>query len=601
MRWAMALGWLLSAGFLQAELPMDLNLPFVQTALIQEKTGEITEKAVRKGKINGEVLEFEKEEGGLLVLPRAQVVALLPRLPQEGVAYMQNEAQQALKILEVTQDKFPKRPEVAASVIAEWRKLSSSKTKHDQVRSAALDEWLKQSSRISSETAPEQLEKVNREGVELLAQFPDRATEIERELKGFKELLGIDLKKIDSVHFELSPFGENFIPGLVLWALLIIPLVVALKAFPEAFQGFREGVPLAGGLRLLIGITALTFVVLILLPGKKEGVKKALQVEATSTAARKAVWFSINHQEKWTNQNAKKITLPTSEWLAFLEEKIIIGNGADSFPYWYLDKPKILTTESSVLFLQPVRAKFISLPFLFNFSLPQAGQSLTGLELRGAALGKIPLGAAMGQLVWSLFQPSYQSLVEKCGLNQGIRWLMGEDGTVVIEVPEFKKPTPKAKESLSARELAETFDEGYGGIYDGKVVTVEGDLVQVVSENESLGTNTGLAVQDWLDEFILEGIPESGSRKTALRVRGLFKSPETYFLDAKGDLFRRAPNAQNPVSDIPILRRRNGITKVRLSEGRLESRPTETRLITLYDCRRVEGYDGKSWVVIWGN
>jgi hypothetical protein len=182
----MALGWLLAAGFLQAEAPMDLDSPFVQTVLIQEKNGEISEKAVRKGRVNGAVLELEKEDGGLLVLPRTQVVALLPRLPQAGVTYLQSDAQRALKILEAIRGKFPQRPEVAENTVAEWRKLGSAKIGHDQVRSTALDEWLKRSSRISSETPPEQLEKMKEEGFEFLTQFPERATEIERELRGLR-------------------------------------------------------------------------------------------------------------------------------------------------------------------------------------------------------------------------------------------------------------------------------------------------------------------------------------------------------------------------------------------------------------------------------
>ena len=109
------------------------------------------------------VLELEKEEGGLLVLPSTQVVALLPRLPQAGTAYLQSDTERALKILEVAQDKFPQRLEVAASTMEEWQRLSSAKTEHDQVRSTALDEWLKRSSRISSETPPEELDKLNKD------------------------------------------------------------------------------------------------------------------------------------------------------------------------------------------------------------------------------------------------------------------------------------------------------------------------------------------------------------------------------------------------------------------------------------------------------
>ena len=606
MRRAVVLSWLLAAGFLQAEAPMDLNSPFVQTVLIQEKNGEITEKAVRKGKINGPVLELEKEEGGFLVLPCAQVVALLPRLPQAGTAYLQSDAERALKILEVAQNKFPQRPEVAASTMEEWQRLGSAKTEHDQVRSAALDEWLKRSSRIESETPPEELDNMNKEGADFLTQFPQRSSEIQRELRGLKELRGIDLTKMDSVQFELGPLGENFAFGLILWALLIIPVVVALKTFPDALKGFREGAPLAGGLRFLIGFVALTFVALILLAGKEGGAKELSQEQPASAAARKAGWFSINHQEKWSNQSAKKIPLPASDWLAFLKEKTLVGSGADSFPFWHLEKPKISTTKTSLVVSQPLRAKFISMHLRFEFSPLKDGQSTTDMELQSASVGRVPLGAFFGGLIWSQFQASYQPMAEKLGLTQGVRWLAGGEGTVVVEIPgteipETKKRAPQAKDSLSAKELAEVFDQGFGEIYEGRVVTLEGSLVEVSSIQETLGAGTKLKKEDPMDEFTLEGLSEGPGRKYPLRVRCQFKGSDAYFLDSRGDLYKSAPQAQNPSADIPILRRLSGITKVRISGGRVESKASETRLITLYDCRKVEGFDGKDWVAIWGN
>ena len=84
---------------LPAEVPMDLGSPFLQTALIQGQAGEIEEKVVRKGKINGEVVELEKEDGGLVVLPRRQLLGILLHLPQPGTAYLKSDAQRALAVL----------------------------------------------------------------------------------------------------------------------------------------------------------------------------------------------------------------------------------------------------------------------------------------------------------------------------------------------------------------------------------------------------------------------------------------------------------------------------------------------------------------------
>ena len=605
---------------LPAEVPMDLGSPFLQTALIQGQAGEIEEKVVRKGKINGEVVELEKEDGGLVVLPRRQLLGILPHLPQPGTAYLKSDAQRALAVLQEAQINFPQRPEVRPEVIAEWKKLSASKTEQDDLQNTALNAWLEKSSRLSSDTAPEELEKMRQEGIPFLEKFPERAKEIERELVGLRELGAIDLQKVDSVPFELGSLGEKWIFGVILWALLILPMGVALKGFSDGLRGFREGLPLAGVVRLTVGGLATGFLVMLLLGGK-EGRASPLLLEkaASSTSARRAGWFSLNVREKWSNQAPKKIILPASDWLAFLNEKVQVGAGSDLFPFWHLAKPELFKKDSALMVLQPVQAKVITLPFRFNFHLPKTGQSLTDLELSGASIGKIPLGASLARLIWNSFQPSYRSFAETCGLNQGVRWLAGEGVTVVVEVPQTKKPKPVAKESLSAQELAEVFDQGYGEIYKGRVITVEGALISVSSRRETMGAGTGLAVPDPIDEFVLQGIPEGPGRRFGLQVRCQFKSGDTYSLDTRGDLFQsKNPNlgdANSPSTNqtlsksrdtlpdlfagIPVLRRHQGVTLVRMSAGRVESGPDERRVVNLYDCRKVEGYEGGVWKIIW--
>jgi hypothetical protein len=176
-----------------------------------------------------------------------------------------------------------------------------------------------------------------------------------------------------------------------------------------------------------------------------------------------------------------------------------------------------------------------------------------------------------------------------------------------------------AKESLSAQELAEVFDQGYGEIYKGRVITVEGALISVSSRRETMGAGTGLAVPDPIDEFVLQGIPEGPGRRFGLQVRCQFKSGDTYSLDTRGDLFQsknpnlgdvNSPSTNQTLSKsrdtspdlfagIPVLRRHQGVTLVRMSAGRVESGPDERRVVNLYDCRKVEGYEGGVWKIIW--
>ena len=242
-----------------SEAPMDLDSPFVKTALVQEKTGQVIERTVKKGKLNGTLLELEKGEGGLLILPKDQILAILPRLPKPGMAYLQIDADKALQVLLQAQREFPQRPEVQESVLREWRTLGAITTEHDKMQSAALDEWLQKCGRLSSEIQPEELEKISEEGIGFLQKFPGRAKEIELELKGLRELGGIDLKKADSVRFELGGLSDNILVGVAFWALLLVPLGVALKGLSDGIRGVREKSVGAGLLRILVGAAALAF------------------------------------------------------------------------------------------------------------------------------------------------------------------------------------------------------------------------------------------------------------------------------------------------------------------------------------------------------
>lgn len=578
---------------------MDLDSPFLKTALIQEKSGKMAEKLVRRGRLNGDVIELEKEDGGLLVLPKGQVVAVLPQLPQQGTAYLQNDVQRALQVLEKAKADFPQRPEVDAKAIADWQRLGAIPTEHDRNQSAALEQWFVECGRVTADSGRDQLEKIQQKGAEFLRNFPDRAEDIERELRGLRELGAVDLKKLESWQVNLGAFGENLAAGMVLWGLLIVPFLVFLKVFPDAIRAFRGGLVLAGMVRLLVAGGALALLWAAMMQGPA-GENRSGSPEPTSfAAARKALWFSVNHREKWVNQVPKQITLPFSDWMSFLNGKVGAGSGDDSFPFWHLAKPEMALSKTQLVLFQPVQAKIITLPFRFCFSLPKPGEPLVDMKLVGASVGKIPLGTTVGGGVWWFFQPSYQPLADKTGILEGVRWVAGEGDTVVVEVPETKKAKPPFKESLSAQELAEVFDQGFGDVYTGRVITVEGSLVEVSSIQETLGEGTKLKKQDPMDEFILAGIPEGPGRRYGVRIRCQFKSPQVFFLDSKGDLFQSAPQAQNPESDIPILRRRDGVTRVRISAGRVESAAGETRLVTLYDCRKVEGFDGQKWVPVW--
>ena len=83
MRRAMALGWLLAAGFLHAEAPLDLASPFHKTAILETRLGQSEEFEILRAKVAGDNLEMTKPDGSILLVARAKVNAILPKLPSD--------------------------------------------------------------------------------------------------------------------------------------------------------------------------------------------------------------------------------------------------------------------------------------------------------------------------------------------------------------------------------------------------------------------------------------------------------------------------------------------------------------------------------------
>ena len=579
---------------------MDLESPFLKTALIKENNGLTVEKAVRKGKIKGGLIELERDEGGLLILPVEQVLAVLPKIPQAGNTYLQSDAQRALAVLIEAQKLFPDRVEVTASTIAEWDKLSHQATQADEIERKALEDWFQSAAKISPQAKMDEIRALGEQGESFAEKFPEEQKRIYEQVKGLRELSKIDLSKVANPAFQIGNFGDNFVPGAILWVILFVPLIMFISGASGAIQGFKERLPLAGLLRLVLALIAGGLLGLVLWP---EAIKPGSNAENAEihSAAQRGLWLSRNLSEQWADQPSQKLNVPSMAWLGLISGTLQAGGEDLSTLFWCLEKPRITRENKQLLVVQPLIFKILPINLKFIFSEPSKGQSWTDVDLTGFKIGHLPLGKLVGSYALQALSVAYEGARTGFALDKGVRWVMDSDDMLVVEIPSVRQKRPATKDSLSAKELAEVFDQGFGDIYLGKVISVEGDLIDVSSQKEGLGSGTKLAVQDRMDEFILEGVREGASRRYALNVRCQFKSTEAYFLDVKGDLFNSAPNPQNPSSDIPILRRLNGLTKIRISSGRVESKDTETRLITIYDCRKVEGFDGKEWIKIWGN
>lgn len=440
-------------------------------------------------------------------------------------------------------------------------------------------------------------------------------------VRGIESAAKIDLGKVQNLSVPLGPLGGGLVTGLALWALLLIPGLVVAKALADGLRGLREGNLPAGGGGLLVALLAGALLAALLWPPPpQETPGESSSASQSKTSARRALWFSRNLMEGWSDQSENKISLPPREWGQAVLETLQPGGEDTGILLWKIDKPSLSIHEGRVFLDQPVVMKVVSLVLRFTFLRPAAEQSWLAAELDGFQIGRLPLGRAAGSLALEILGSAYDPVKLDYGLGRGVLWRAGQGEAMVVEIPPAKRKRPEAKESLGAQELAEVYDQGFGDVYVGKVITVEGNLVEVYSFQDTLG-ESGIRKEDPMDEFVLEGIPEQPGRLRALKVRGQFRSPSFYFLDGKGDLFAKnseASNADTPSQSVlggqkvvepaskkkddlgaPILRKEGGVTKVRLALGRVESAPDENRLITLYDCRKIEGWEGGKWKEIW--
>jgi len=622
MLWGLYLCLGLFSASLWAEAPMDLESPFLKTALVKENNGQIIEKAVRKGKVKDGIIELEKDEGGLLVLPADQVLAVLPQIPQAGATYLQSDAQRALKTLTKAQKIYPERAEVSPIALIEWDKLSRQSTEADQIERKALENWLQSVTAVPPEAKTDEIRALIEQGEGFADKFPDQEKQIYEQLKVLKEISKIDLSKTFNLSFPIGSFGDNFVPGAILWAFLLIPIILVIHGISGSIQGFKERLPLAALLRLLIALLAGSFLVLVLWP---DSIQQPNENKGQQSIAQRALWLSRNMVEGWADQPSYKINMPLETWQSLVVEKLQPGVEDLSSLFWYLQKPVLVKTNEHFSVLQSLVLKIVPVTLKFVFAIPNKGESWNNAELISFQIGHLPLGKFVGSLALEPMAYAYESVRSSYGLDKGVQWMGGEAGTLVVEIPTAHQKRPLVKEMITAKELAEVYDQGFGDVYKDKYVTVEGVLDEVQSTRENLGKGV-LEKGDPLDEFYLIGIPSNGLKRR-IRIRCQIKSQErSYFLDGKGDLYYKeytqkvveetndkktavgsgASNGKpaiqelvtslNPSNDQSIFRK--GGT-VKFYGGRVESSKVEMETVTIYDCQKFEVNENGVIKTLW--
>jgi hypothetical protein len=331
--------------------------------------------------------------------------------------------------------------------------------------------------------------------------------------------------------------------------------------------------------------------------------------------------------EQWGDQGAQKINIDSHVWTDFLFSTVESGR-AENTLFWRLEKPRVDIKNGKALLLQPVVMKMIPINLCFQFIVPPKGQAWNTAELEGFRVGYLPLGKFVGELVLQALSSAYEAVRSGYGLDKGVRWIVGDGGSLIVEVPPIHQKRTQPKESITARELAEVFAQGFGEIYKDRYVIVEGVLEEVHSTHDSLGLGE-MNSTDPLDEFYLTGIPASGSQRRVRICCKIKSNGKNYFMDGKGDLYfkeyekkeventaasqsvagqksaggksgksvlKEVVEVQNPGQDQSIFRKGGTIKFI---GGRVESSKVGMETVVIYDCQKVEVNEGGKMKTLW--
>lgn len=591
MRWAIALGVMLAAGLALADGRADWDSPFHKTAIVETRLGQYEEFEILRAKASGENLEMTKPDGSILLATRTKVVAILPKLPSDGFAYTQKDAQAALALLEEASRRWSNRPETSPSTLSAWKELAARPSPHeremDTRRGQEVQRWLEMVQPEEGKPKPVDLNDYIQEGERLVLKAGPQADDVRRQIEKVRNLMAIDLgeirgKPLPSEWNDLGPL----IPLGVAVILLILGFWVvgnlgnlssALKSgvVRRSAKGGenRTSVSLAGVVYLVYVMAggALLYLLVHATPFPENPVIP----DSAQAAAERGIYLSMNAANRWSTQSKSSVEVEAAAVVSVLQKMLPGGEFRLSQVLAYLG-PRIAWKDGRIFWRQSFKLAFLPVHLDFQLRPDERNFTLEHPALDGCKLGVVPLGEFLGGLLWNRWQPLTIGWDEALGLQAGAVWSWSKGDLFQIEVPpvtgrkDEKKQAglagrqkAKFKESISAMELAQVFAQGDGDVYQDRTINLTGSL-QSVSSTRRLGnslasetTRGALAksenavapkgLEDFPDEFYLKTATENGESK--IQVKVLVKCPHVYWLDGRGDLYRAdtSPNLHAPV------------------------------------------------------
>jgi len=592
----MALGWLLAAGFLQAEAPMDLDSPFHKTVILESRIGQREEFEILRAKLVGENLEMTKLDGSILLAPRTKVAAILPKLPSDGFAYTQNDAQAALMLLEAAASTWTNRAETSRRTLTAWKELASRLSAHEQdrhaLRTEAVQRWLDLIQPEEGKPKPVNLEEYVRQGEKLAQAGGPQAEEIRNQLQKVRNLMAMDFgeirgKQLPTEWNEFSPLVPVGITAVLLvlgfWVLGNLGnFSAALKAGvvrSSAKGGESRTTFNLKGIVYLIYAGVGGFLLYALLQAGSFPEKGAVS-EAGQALAERGFYLSMNVANRWSTQSKSSLEVEADALVSALQKMLPAGEARLSQVLAY-EGPRVVWSEGKIFWRQTMKLAFIPVHLDFQFRPSEQNFSLENPKVESCQIGWVPLGGFAGGLVWGRLHAVTTGWDEALGFQGGAVWNWAQADRFRIDTPavtgrkDEKRQAELAgrkkaqfKETISAVELAQVFAQGDGDVYQDRTINLTGNL-KSVSSTRRLGntlasemTRSALAKsggpeavnavapsgqEDFPDAFFLE--TTEGGLDGKIQVKVLVKCPHVYSIDNRGDLYRSgtSPNLDTPV------------------------------------------------------
>jgi hypothetical protein len=460
-----------------------LSLPFEKQVIFEGSIyGQVEERVVTGGKVEGETADFQQTGKPDLVIPWKKVQAILPILPTEDSGVSVENLRAAMKVLQANRADWPKRTEVSEGTLQKWqeridgilRRQEDGRRKKQEEEETKIRQAAKE--QAEAEIAAKEAEKsrqidmakgkvANYQGFRTrqeveeatqacgkldksdLAKIPD----YEKASDFWKRCLalpadvampgGLEGQKELSVTLAIDPSAHGSALTALAWVLFLVPLMVALHGLTRFMPLLQERAWLGAGLWLGIGAAAGICLFLLFFSERVSGVEAATGV---STETR-SVWMALeNAKVKEVTRFEEKIEIPSRVFL----QKIVgsMKNPEVGSTAWVptLTHLPAVGGDSGIEIGVEVPMKWISLPVRVSFAASLPDQEIS-LKATGGKIGPFSVGARGGRWIWEQIAPAYQGVVTGLGLDQGVKLTLLNSEKLVVSIPEIwakLKPSP---------------------------------------------------------------------------------------------------------------------------------------------------------------